>query len=83
MDKADRIRAIYFHACLRYVNREYTTNTSVRERFGIAPQNMATASRLIREAVENGAVIAYDPFAAPKLMRYVPSWAATQHTAGT
>src|SRR6476661_2917525 len=35
MDKEDRIRAVYLHACLRYVNREHMTNTSVRERFGI------------------------------------------------
>ena len=31
MDKADRIRAVYQHACLRYVNREQLTNTSVRK----------------------------------------------------
>ena len=75
MDKADRVRAIYLHACLRYVNREYLNNTSVRERFRIEPQNIATASRLIREAVEAGVILPYDPDAAPKLMRYVPVWA--------
>jgi ATP-dependent DNA helicase RecG len=75
MDKADRIRAVYFHACLRYVNREYTTNSSIRERFGIQQQNIATASRLIREAVEEGVILPYDPVAAPKLMRYAPAWA--------
>ena len=53
MDKADRVRAVYLHACLRYVNRQHLTNTSLRERFGIEPQNIATASRLIREAVES------------------------------
>src|SRR5437667_2372712 len=76
MDKADRVRAVYLHACLRYVNREYLTNASVRKRFGIEPQNIAIASRLIREAVETGIVLPYDPDAAPKLMRYVPVWAA-------
>lgn len=76
MDKADRVRACYLHGCLRYVNREYVTNTSIRERFGIEPQNTATASRLIREAVEAGALVPYDPDAAPKLMRYMPWWAA-------
>ena len=30
MDKADRIRAVYQHACLRYVGREHLTNASVR-----------------------------------------------------
>ncbi|MDH4234929.1 MAG: putative DNA binding domain-containing protein [Gallionella sp.] len=78
MDKADRIRAVYLHACLRYVNREHMTNTSIRERFGIEPQNSAAASRLIREAVEAGVVLPYDADAAPKLMRYVPSWAASR-----
>lgn len=78
MDKADRIRAVYLHACLRYVNRENMTNTSIRERFGIEPQNIAAASRLIREAVEAGVVLPYDADAAPKLMRYVPSWAASR-----
>lgn len=78
MDKADRIRGVYLHACLRYVNRESMTNTSVRARFGIEPQNSAAASRLIREAVEAGVVVPYDSDAAPKLMRYVPTWAGSR-----
>ena len=76
MDKTDRVRAVYLHACLRYVSREYLTNASVRQRFGIQSDNKATASRLIREAVEAGVIVPYDPEAAPKLMRYVPIWAA-------
>lgn len=78
MDKADRIRAVYLHACLRYVSREHLTNASVRQRFGLQPTNKATASRLIREAVEAGGIVPYDPDAAPKLMRYVPFWATSQ-----
>ena len=35
MDKTDRIRACYLHACLRYVQRDYMTNTTLRERFRI------------------------------------------------
>jgi len=53
MDKDDWVRACYLHACLKYVSRGLLTNTSVRERFGIDQQNSATASRLIREAVED------------------------------
>ena len=78
MDKADRVRAVYLHACLRYVSREYLTNTSVRARFGIEPQNIANASRLIREGVEAGLIVAHDPNAAPRLMRYVPFWASAR-----
>lgn len=83
MDKADRVRAVYLHACLRYVNREYLTNTSVRARFGIEPQNLANASRLIREAVAAKVIAPDDPDAAPKLMRYVPFWAVARRGPGT
>jgi predicted HTH transcriptional regulator len=75
MDKADRIRAVYWHACLRYVNRQHITNASIRERFGIHAKNSAIASRLIRESIEDGALVPYDEHAAPKWMRYVPWWA--------
>lgn len=75
MDKTDRIRACYLHACLRYVNRDYMTNTTLRERFGIEPHNSATASRLIKEALDAGVIRPYDESAARKLMKYVPYWA--------
>lgn len=78
MDKTERVRAIYLHASLRYVNRQYLTNTSVRERFAIEAQNIAAASRLIREAVHAGAIVAHDAEAAPKLMKYVPAWAGKE-----
>lgn len=76
MDKEDRVRAVYQHACLRHVNRQSMTNATVRERFGIAKQNSATASRLIKEAVDAGMIVPFDPEAANKTMRYVPFWAA-------
>lgn len=75
MDRADRVRACYLHACLRYVNREYLTNTSLRGRFGLDEKNSATASRLIKEAVEDGAIVPVDEGAARKLMKYTPWWA--------
>jgi predicted HTH transcriptional regulator len=75
MDREDRIRACYLHACLRYVSREYLTNTSLRQRFGIDEKNSATASRLIKEAVEDGRIVPEKDGASKKLMRYVPHWA--------
>jgi predicted HTH transcriptional regulator len=76
MDKADRVRACYLHACLCYVMRKQMTNTTLRARFGVEEQNRSTVSRLIREAVKAGAIAPADPDAAPKLMRYLPFWAA-------
>ena len=75
MDKEDRIRATYLHACLRYVNRDAMTNTTLRERFGIEPQNSAMASRLIKEAILAGRIRLQDLDAAHKLKKYVPFWA--------
>lgn len=75
MDKEDRVRALYLHACLKWVSREHMTNTTVRERLGIDDRNKAQASRYIREAVEARAIKPYDASAGPRAMRYVPFWA--------
>ncbi len=75
MDKADRVRACYLHACLRYVNRDFMTNTTLRERFGIEPENKSMASRYIREAIEAEAIKLFDEDSAMKLRKYVPFWA--------
>ena len=75
MDKADRIRACYLHACLKWVMRDYLVNASLRERFGIEEKNKAAVSRYIREAVEDGAIKPFDKQASRKQMKYVPFWA--------
>lgn len=74
MELADRIRACYLHACLRYVQREFMTNTSLRERFGIDAANSAMASRLIKEAVTAKVIRPYDENAGRKYMKYLPIW---------
>lgn len=82
MDKAERIRAVYLHACLRFVTRSQLTNSSLRERFGISPNSSAQATRLINEAVEAGVIVPVDAAAARKLMRYEPSWVSDDEQAG-
>ncbi|MFT4164912.1 MAG: ATP-binding protein [Microlunatus sp.] len=75
MDRPERISAVYQHACLRYVSNEPTNNSSIRERFGILERNKALASRIIREAADEGMIVIYDPSAGPRSIRYVPFWA--------
>ncbi len=75
MDKDDRVRACYLHACLRYVQRDPMTNSTLRERFGIEAHNSAKVSRIIREAVEADVIKPYDPGQSKKNSRYLPWWA--------
>jgi predicted HTH transcriptional regulator len=75
MDKTDRVRACYLHACLKWVMRDYLTNASLRERFGVEKKNKAAASRYIREALEAKTIRPFNEDAPPKLMKYVPFWA--------
>ena len=75
MDKDDRVRACYLHACLRYVNRDYMTNTSLRGRFGIDVKNSAMASRIIKETIAGGLIKPFDDTASRKFKKYVPFWA--------
>ena len=74
MGKNDRIRAAYLHACLRYVRRDYMTNSSLRERFGIGKRSSAMVSRVIKDAVDAGEIKPFDEEAPRKYMRYLPVW---------
>lgn len=75
MDKHEKVHACYLHACLRYVNREPVTNTSLRERFRVEPGNAAIVSRIIRDAIEAGVVKPFEEGQAKKAARYLPWWA--------
>lgn len=76
MDKAERVRAVYQHACLCYVSNEKLTNQSLRNRFKIESQNSAIASRMIGETLQEGLIKPDDPNnTSRKHMKYIPFWA--------
>ena len=76
MDKSDRIRACYQHACLRYVCREQMTNESLRTRFLIDDKNYSMASRIISDTISEGLIKPYDPEnKSRKHAKYIPFWA--------
>lgn len=68
----------YLHACLKYVQRDYLTNSSLRKRFDVAERNKSSISRYIKEAVDAGAILPFDQQAARRLMKYVPNWAGNE-----
>jgi ATP-dependent DNA helicase RecG len=76
MDKKDRIRACYQHACLKYVMNEKMTNTTLRKRFKIADENAAMVSRMIKDTVDAKLIKEDDPEnTSRKFVRYIPIWA--------
>ena len=76
MDKTDKIRACYQHACLRFVSNEKMTNQSLRKRFKIDEQNAAIASRIIRDALKSKLIKEDDPESkSRKYAKYIPFWA--------
>lgn len=76
INKADRVRACYQHACLRFVSNDHMTNSSLRERFFIKDENYSMASRIIADTIDVGLVKPYDPEnTSRKHAKYVPFWA--------
>jgi len=76
MDKNDKIRATYQHACLCYVSNAKMTNQSLRERFRIDERNSATASRIIRDTLEAKLIKEENPESTSrKYAKYIPFWA--------
>lgn len=76
LDRKEKVRACYQHACLKYVSNEKMTNQSLRERFKIADQNSAMASRIIKDSLEEGVIKKDDPESkSRKYPSYLPVWA--------
>lgn len=71
----DKLWACYLHACIKYIQGEYLTNSSVRKRFGLKESSSGSASRLIKEAVAKKYIKPLDPHTAPRYMKYIPIWA--------
>lgn len=76
MRKSDRVRACYQHCCLMRINNEYMTNQSLRQRFGVGEDKMATISLIIRDTKDEGLIKLDDSETkSPRYARYLPFWA--------
>jgi predicted HTH transcriptional regulator len=73
MDRQERIRACYQHACLWYVAGKQMTNTSLRQRLKIEKHNYSLASHIIRDAIDSELIRRAS--GSRKDATYVPFWA--------
>lgn len=71
----DKLWACYLHSCVKHVQGEYLTNSSLRKRFGLKDSSSGSISRLIKDAVEAKLIKPLEPDTAPRYMKYLPIWA--------
>ena len=72
--QTDKLWACYMHACVKYIQNEFLTNSSLRERFGLEDSSAASISRLIKDACEKNYIKKLEN-TAPKHTKYIPIWA--------
>ena len=82
MTKAEKLRSLYYHCALRYATRDFMTNASLRERFGLPATKMQIVTDLITTAKKGGKIVPADPEQGKKGARYVPYWAGEALTIG-
>lgn len=70
----DKLWACYMHSCIKYIQGEFLTNSSLRIRFGLEEKSSASISRLIKEACENKLIKKLEE-TAPRHTKYIPGWA--------
>lgn len=76
MDREERIRACYQHACLLYVSGKRMSNASLRKRLGIRDANYPLASRIIRDTIKVELVKSHgEGVGSRRDATYVPFWA--------
>ena len=71
----EKLWACYLHACIKHVEGQQLTNSSLRKRFGVNDSSAGNISRLIKEAVSKQLIKPLDPNTAPRYMKYIPIWA--------
>lgn len=74
MEKDDRVRACYQHACLQHVQRKNMTNRSLRERFGIEESKGAQITRIINATIDAKLIKKIGVSESRKGAKYIPYW---------
>lgn len=74
LSSQDKLWACYMHSCIRYIQGEFLTNSSLRTRFGLEEKSSASISRLIKKACEKELIKKLEE-TAPRHTKYIPAWA--------
>ncbi|MCL1603896.1 putative DNA binding domain-containing protein [Succinatimonas hippei] len=72
----DKVRTCYQHCCICYMQRDYMTNSSLRQRFNLDAKDMSIISRIIKISLEKELIKIENPDQGVRLRKYVPFWAS-------
>ena len=75
MNRKDRVWACYLHCCLKYIQNEFMTNSTLRERFVIEVKNRSMVSKIINDTLKDEKIVIYDENVGTKAREYIPWWA--------
>ncbi len=72
----EKLRALYQHVTLLYIQQQFATNTSLRLRFGLGEKKTSVISKLVTSAKDLRLIKNFDPNSeSKKYIKYVPIWA--------
>lgn len=75
LSRSDKTWSCFCHCVVRWLRHDYMSNTTLRERFSLSPEEYQSASLVIADTRREGRIIAADPRQGKRNARYVPYWA--------
>jgi ATP-dependent DNA helicase RecG len=77
LTKADKIWSCFCHCVVRWLRHDHMSNTTLRERFSLPPDEYQAVSAVISDARKDGKIIAAEQNQGRRNARYIPYWAGT------
>jgi predicted HTH transcriptional regulator len=75
LSKADKVWSCFCHCVVRWLKRDYMSNTTLRERFSLSNAEYQAVSAVISSARREGRIVAAEEGQGKRNARYVPYWA--------
>lgn len=74
MSKQERVWSCFCHCVVRWLQHDFMSNNSLRERFSLKDEEYQLASAVIADARKAKRIIAADPDQGKRNAKYVPYW---------
>ncbi|MCM8537161.1 MAG: putative DNA binding domain-containing protein [Lentisphaeraceae bacterium] len=75
MDRKDKVRACYQHCVLTWLQKDFMSNATLRQRLNVKEKNYSMVSRIIKDTLDAGLIKVSDPENKSTKKKYIPVWA--------